>query len=95
MFTDGKNPGTHMWNVVNLKDSNDEYKKYLVDMTDCDVGTMGADDLLFVKRADRAEHTYADQYDTYDSHYIFDCNGTNVNYYCNDMGLAESDYAVN
>ena len=39
----GTGPGPHMWNVVAIGDSN-----YLVDVTNCDTGTVGAPDQLFL-----------------------------------------------
>ena len=41
----GKGAGNHMWNIVKLGDKN-----YLVDVTNCDEGTIGAPDQLFLKR---------------------------------------------
>ena len=43
--------GGHMWNVVQMGDG----KNYLVDVTNCDSGTIGADDRLFLTGAERAE----------------------------------------
>ena len=40
----GTGAGSHMWNVVRMPDG----KNYLVDLTNCDSGTIGANDLLFV-----------------------------------------------
>lgn len=39
--------GSHMWNVVQMGDG----KNYLVDVTNCDSGTIGADDKLFLTGA--------------------------------------------
>ncbi len=36
--------GAHMWNIVTM----DNQRNYLVDVTNCDAGTIGADDLLFL-----------------------------------------------
>ncbi len=43
-MTGGTGAGSHMWNVVRMPDG----KNYLVDLTNCDSGTIGANDLLFV-----------------------------------------------
>ena len=37
--------GNHMWNIVRMEDG----KNYLADLTNCDTGAVGADDLLFLK----------------------------------------------
>ena len=41
---DDKGPGPHMWNVVRM----DGGKNYLVDVTNCDEGSIGAPDVLFM-----------------------------------------------
>lgn len=41
----GTGSGRHMWNIVTMDDG----ANYLVDVTNCDAGTVGADDLLFLK----------------------------------------------
>ena len=43
MLTAGTGAGRHMWNIVPL-----EGKNYLVDLTNCDSGTIGYPDLLFL-----------------------------------------------
>lgn len=43
--------GGHMWNVVQMGDG----KNYLVDVTNCDSGTIGADDKLFLTGAAPSE----------------------------------------
>lgn len=40
----GTGAGRHMWNVVNIDDG----RNYLVDVTNCDTGTIGADNELFM-----------------------------------------------
>ncbi|MBE6010468.1 MAG: hypothetical protein E7236_07405 [Lachnospiraceae bacterium] len=40
----GTGQGSHMWNIVNMADENN----YLVDVTNCDEETVGADNLLFL-----------------------------------------------
>ena len=41
----GNDFGPHMWNIVTMDDG----KNYLVDVTNCDNGSVGAPDLLFLK----------------------------------------------
>lgn len=43
------NGGGHMWNVVHMDDG----KNYIVDVTNCDSGSSGAPDLLFLKGVNR------------------------------------------
>ena len=42
----GTGEGNHMWNVLHMNDDNN----YLVDITNCDQGTIGYPDLLFMKK---------------------------------------------
>lgn len=44
LVTGGLDGGNHMWNVVRMDDG----RNYLVDVTNCDSGTVGADDKLFL-----------------------------------------------
>ena len=41
----GTGAGNHMWNIVHMDDG----KNYLVDVTNCDTGTIGAPEYLFLK----------------------------------------------
>ena len=43
-MTGGTGAGNHMWNIVNMEDG----KNYLVDVTNCDEGTIGYPDELFL-----------------------------------------------
>ena len=44
-MTGGTGEGPHMWNVVHMEDDNN----YLVDVTNCDDGTIGSPDKLFMR----------------------------------------------
>ena len=44
LMTGGTGAGNHMWNIVNMEDG----KNYLVDVTNCDEGTIGYPDELFL-----------------------------------------------
>ncbi len=44
MMGGGTGAGRHMWNIVTMEDG----KNYLVDITNCDTGTVGAPDALFL-----------------------------------------------
>lgn len=60
----GEGAGEHMWNIVRIGSENAE--SYLVDTTNCDIGTIGADYELFM--ADNPEGSV-------DISYTFYCNG--------------------
>ena len=52
----GTGAGPHMWNIVRLDDG----KNYLVDVTNCDEGTIGAPDKLFmVSQAEGTWYSYS------------------------------------
>ena len=53
----GTGAGAHMWNVVRMDDD----RNYVVDVTNCDTGTVGWPDQLFLATA------------TYTSNYSYDC----------------------
>ena len=61
----GTGEGAHTWNVVRMDDG----RNYLVDLTNCDEGTIGAPDLLFLAPISGGDVA---------TKYIFDCgsNGT-------------------
>ena len=48
MMTGGTGAGNHMWNVAHMEDG----RNYLVDVTNCDSGTIGYPDSLFLACAD-------------------------------------------
>ena len=75
-MTSATGSGGHMWNVVTL-----EGKKYLVDVTNCDEGTAGEPDLLFLVGA---------PYE--DGGYSFDCGYQTISFLCSNLGLAEENY---
>jgi hypothetical protein len=59
--------GGHMWNIVRMPDG----KNYHVDVTNCDEGSIGADDLLFMKAPAGGSVSTA---------YTFNCSGFTVEY---------------
>ncbi len=69
-MTGGTGAGRHMWNIVTMNDG----CNYLVDVTNCDAGTVGADDLLFL--AGYASGNLEDGYS-------FDCHGSVIQYVYN------------
>lgn len=76
-MTGGTGSGNHMWNVVTL-----EGKNYLVDVTNCDEGTIGAPDLLFLVGA----------YYEHGAYYV-DCGYETLCFICSNLGLEEKDYS--
>ena len=85
----GTGEGPHMWNIVNMEDG----KNYLVDVTNCDEGTIGAPDQLFLAGYLNKEEGY----------YSFEANGSEITYeydesslLINDdsaLSIADSDYS--
>ena len=66
-MTGGTGEGPHMWNIVNMDDGNN----YLVDVTNCDEGTVGAPDLLFI-----AGYSSGNVFEGY----VFNCADTQITY---------------
>ena len=64
----GTGAGNHMWNIVHMDDDNN----YLADITNCDEGSVGYEDLLFMKKP------LNEAVSGYD--YSFECQGQTVNY---------------
>lgn len=62
--------GSHMWNVVRMGDG----KNYLVDVTNCDTGTVGAEDKLFLTGGTSSAdgRTYTVSKDRLQSVYTYD-----------------------
>lgn len=54
----GTGAGRHMWNVVQLPDG----ENYLADLTNCDEGTLGAPDRLFLAGCERIDRDYTFRY---------------------------------
>ena len=64
----GTGSGAHMWNILCMGDG----KNYLADITNCDEGTVGSPDKLFI-----AGYAGGDV----SSGYTFSCNGRTIKYY--------------
>ena len=50
----GNGEGSHMWNIVTMEDGNN----YLVDVTNCDAGTIGAPSELFLAGMNNTDEAY-------------------------------------
>lgn len=72
------NGGEHMWNIVTMEDG----RNYLVDVTNCDTGKVGADDLLFL--AGWASGTAGRSY-------VYAARGRTITYTYSDRILAAFD----
>lgn len=73
----GTGAGGHMWNVVTQEDG----KKYLVDVTNSDEGTVGSNEELFLKRtSETGTRTYEGDNEPFTT-YIFPAGGTNIEYW--------------
>ena len=78
----GTGAGLHMWNMVTLEDG----KHYLVDVTNCDAGTAGAPDKLFLRTYDSKQiiETTDKQNRTYTTtKYTYSLTGMQVDYWYN------------
>ncbi|MBR4023762.1 MAG: leucine-rich repeat protein, partial [Firmicutes bacterium] len=84
----GTGAGAHMWNIVTMEDG----RNYLVDVTNCDDGTIGAPDQLFLAGYDSGSK---------DAGYVFNAGGTGISYtygndtlnlYDSELEIAGSDY---
>ena len=70
---DSTGGGRHMWNVVTMDDG----RNYLADVTNCDSGSVGYPDKLFLKGySELADDDHVDGFCDY--HYAFDCGGGDV-----------------
>lgn len=70
----GTGAGSHMWNIVTMENG----LNYLVDVTNCDSGSVGAPDLLFMKGAAGGD---------VESGYRYSCYGGGITYkYDEDLG---------
>ena len=80
----GTGAGAHMWNIVNLADG----KNYLVDVTNCDEGSIGEGEQLFLATASSGDMVNG---------YSFACIGGNIDYvYDSDTfaTFSEEDLAI-
>lgn len=88
----GTGAGAHMWNLVRMDDA----RNYLVDITNCDSGAVGANSQLFLKGASDGDN---------DTGYTFICNDSDEVYYSYDaetkalfddyeLGLSWEDYEI-
>ena len=87
-MTGGTGAGGHMWNVVTIGSAN-----YLVDVTNCDDGTVGAPDKLFLcgVREDTPNEKYTATVGSTNIVYVYD-KDTLDNYDAKDLKLSDSAY---
>ena len=85
----GTGAGAHMWNVVRMPDG----KNYLVDVTNCDAGTIGAPKQLFVVPYTSGSRTagYTVRCNSGSLTYTYDSETTAM-FSSSDLTLSSSDY---
>ena len=71
VFYVGEDSENHMWNVVDMDDETNDEARYLVDLTNCDEGTIGADQWLFLAAAETG---------SVENGFYFDCDGRGITY---------------
>ena len=71
VFYVGADSENHMWNVVDMDDETNDEARYLVDLTNCDEGTIGADQWLFLAAAETG---------SVENGFYFDCDGRGISY---------------
>ena len=71
LMTGGIGAGGHMWNIVTMPDG----LNYMVDVTNCDIGTSGYPDRLFLVRPDEENRE-----NRLKTGYWFDTNGSSLHY---------------
>lgn len=86
VMTGGTGAGGHMWNIVTMEDG----KNYLVDVTNCDTGTVGAPDKLFMKGSAKSGSD-ANQYTCAGVTYLYDPDQANL-YGAEVLELSDTDY---
>ena len=88
----GRGAGAHMWNVVTMPDG----KNYLVDVTNCDEGSVGADDQLFL--VGYSSGSVSDGYrfgvESGSVFYAYDSDTVNL-YGVDDITISDEDYDPN
>ena len=85
----GTGAGNHMWNIVTMPDG----KNYLVDVTNCDSGSVGYPDKLFLKGYTSCSSDYT-RYDYNGVIYTYDDN-TKAIFSLPDLTLSATDYGLN
>ena len=82
----GQSSGGHMWNILHMDDG----KNYIADLTNCDSGTVGEPDMLFLRGCLSGSVSYG--YLFYPGvMYEYD-NETLELYYSDELTLADEDY---
>ncbi|MDO4413609.1 MAG: hypothetical protein Q4C20_00885 [Erysipelotrichaceae bacterium] len=71
MMSGGTGAGRHMWNIVTMDDG----RNYMADITNCDSGSIGSPDLLFLKKYDSGN---------VNDGYVFTCHNTDITYQYSD-----------
>lgn len=88
----GSSGGGHMWNIVHMPDG----LNYLVDVTNCDEGSVGYSDKLFMQGYDSAitngyEYSFVQYGKSVVVQYTYDADTLNI-HDASDLKIASSDY---
>ncbi len=87
----GTGAGPHMWNVMKMDDG----RNYLIDVTNCDAGTIGAPNLLFMAYGPSGNYDqdYTFSVGNYNITYTYDSDTKNT-FGEHDLTISESQYTA-
>ena len=90
IMNDENHEENHMWNIITMEDGNN----YLADITNCDEGTFGEDDKLFLVgyNSGNAQSYYSFACDNHTITYFYDDN-TRLTYLDSELIIHSSDYS--
>lgn len=89
IMSGGIGSGAHMWNVLTM----DDEKNYLVDITNCDAGTIGEEDQLFLKgyKSGDVESGYTYSCIGGDVRFVYDSDSFSI-YNSSELELTKESY---
>lgn len=87
----GTGAGNHMWNIVTMEDG----QNYLVDLTNCDDGSVGAPDYLFMRGAASGSVDTGYTFGTYYGSISYTYSSDMKDIFDTELELSMKDYAAN